>query len=123
MHSRFTREVANLMPAGKSRRDYYCFWSHFSYGGKLTPLSNLAGDLEVLRAVAERSCHSAATRIRIGDYSARDASHQRFRGRQQPHRFLMAVPMQQNMPRSRRKIERQTLGFDELLEGGTRARY
>ena len=84
-------------------------------------LADLPRHLVVLLRVAERSGHAAAAGVEIDDRARRDARQQRARRRQQAHRLLMTVTVQQHGRRpgsQRRARARPACPFllDVLLE-------
>ena len=93
-------EVVDLVTARRSGGDEDAFGPEFARGGQEASLADLAGDVEVLPRVAERTGHAAATGVEIGDAGARNPVEERLRGRYQAERLLVAVAVQEDLVRA-----------------------
>ena len=96
MDSVLAREILHLVAARRARSDDDCPRFLVAHRRQQFPLANRARDVEMRGGIAKRSRHAAAAGVEIDDDGARDAREQRPGRRQQSHRLLMTVPVQQN---------------------------
>ncbi len=96
MDGGFVGEIVNLVAAGSAGGDDN---GGCAFGANLreeAAFANLARDIEVVFRVAEGARHTAAAGIEINDGGAGDLREKSFRGRQEAHRFLVAVAVKQD---------------------------
>src|SRR4029079_1308386 len=101
MNASSVAEIPDLMTAGDAGSHQDIVFAHGVDCRKQSPARNLVRNFEMLLMIAEGPCHSAAAGIEIYHIGRRNARKQRARSRQQPHRFLMTMPVQQNSPLGR----------------------
>jgi hypothetical protein len=105
-----TGEVMHLVPARKSGCCYYRVLLPPSYRGEELPFSDGAGDLEMLGRIAERTGHSAASRVKVDYLATGNSFKQLFRCRQESHCFLVTVAMEKNFRRAGTQPQVETRG-------------
>src|SRR5436190_7019325 len=111
-----TGKMLDLMAAGGACRGQQLARLQRASRREQPPFANLLRHLVVVLRVAERAGHSAAAGIEIDDRAGRDSREQRLRRRDQPHRLLMAVAVQDDCRWPGLEIELQPAGGELALE-------
>ena len=124
MHRRASCEMINLQAAGQPGRDDNAILTRSPDRGKEPLFSNELGDVVVLDLVTERSGHAAAAGVQFNHTCAGDLREKRHRGRQHPHRLLVAMSVHQNAPGSRAQPKVEVCGklVEEHASIGNRSR-
>src|SRR5258708_547956 len=91
------REIVNLMAARRSTGHHGGVGILRADLREQAALADLPRDVEMIFRVAERTGHPAAPRIEIDHRGAWNLREQSLRSRQQAHRLLMAMPVQQDL--------------------------
>src|SRR5579863_9505948 len=110
MNRGFVAEIGNLMPAGGTPGDHRRGRILRTNLRQKASLRDFSRNIEVLFGIAERSRHSAASRIEVNHSRSGDFFQQCLRRSQKPHRLLVTVAVQQYLWRSRLERYREIAG-------------
>src|SRR5512145_1463917 len=113
-----TGQMLDLLATGNAGRDDLGLREGRLHCGRQPAVAECHRDFVMLALEAERPGHAAAARVDLLDLESRPAQHPD-RRRRADERFLVAVAVQQRLPRPGRKAEREppgALAQEKLLE-------
>src|SRR5215470_9270943 len=100
MHGSLAGEVVDLMAARRAGGDDDGVSLLASYRWKEFAFTDGTRHLVMVVCVSERSRHAAAAGVDVDDGDAGNARQHRFGGREESHRLLVAVAVEQNRART-----------------------
>src|SRR5215204_4001093 len=116
MHGGFASEVGDVMTATGAGGDDHGARRLVAHGREKPAFANRARDVVMLAGIAERTGHAAAAGVEIDDRRVRDRRQQRLRGRDERHRLLMTVAVEQDGVRAGLQRKLCASRCDELFE-------